>query len=423
MLRERKRKESIFCALFSLNFMAVNLENQKNQFSLKIALHAAFFVVGIVTVLLGQVLPVLIARLKLNDAEAGFFFTAQFGGSIVGTILTALLIKRLGSTHTLVVAFALFAVGIGGLNFADLWLVRAAVFVYGIGIGLAIPATLLLTARLNPLKTTAALNLMSFVWGTGAIVSQPFVSFAGRGGLILPSVLLIAASVFFAALLATISLKKAKQDLPTAPDGEPDQKPTSLWKSRTALLLVAFGFFDVGIESGISGWLTAYTLRSDLPPEISWLSATPLFFFFFVGGRGLAALLAQRFSNNQIIWASLILTLFGTILLLTATGWQTIFVGAAVLGLGLAAVFPTNMARLTGVLGADAGSKAVPLFVMGSFGSITITWLIGYFSNLYNNDLRAGLAVLLGAAIALLILQIVLHYQLRRVAERRTEQA
>lgn len=388
-------------------------ENQRNQSALKIALHAAFFVVGIVTVLLGQVLPVLIGRLKLNDEEAGFFFTAQFGGSIIGTILAAFLIRRIGALRSLVIAFALFAVGIGGLNFDSLWLVRGGVFIFGIGIGLAIPATLLLTAALNPQKTTAALNLMSFVWGTGAIVSQPFVSFAGRGDLIAPSFILIAASVFFAVLLATISRKKTEQNLQLPPDGETERHQKSLWKSRTALLLVAFGFFDVGIESGVSGWLTAYTLRSDLPPEISWLSATPLFFFFFVGGRGIAALLARRFTNNQIIWASLLLTLIGTILLLAASGWQTIFGGAAILGLGLAAVFPTNMARLTDVLGADAGSRAVPLFVMGSFGSITITWLIGYFSSLYNNDLRVGLAVLLGAAVALLILQIILHFQTR----------
>jgi fucose permease len=248
----------------------------------------------------------------------------------------------------------------------------------------------------------------------GAIVSQPFVSFSGRGDLSVPSTILIAASVIFAATLAIISFQQTPQNPQTAANIESGEQPR-LWSNPRALLLVAFGFFDVGIESGVSGWLTAYTLRSDLPPEISWLSATPLFFFFFVGGRGLAAISARRFTNNQIIWASLLLTLAGTTLLLIATGWQLIFVGAAILGLGLAAVFPTNMARLTDVLGADAGSRAVPLFVMGSFGSITITWLIGYFSNLYNNDLSVGLAVLLGAAGVLLILQIILHFQMPRI--------
>jgi fucose permease len=45
---------------------------------------AGFFVIGVVTVLLGQVLPVLSKRLDLNDAQAGTFFLAQFLGSILG---------------------------------------------------------------------------------------------------------------------------------------------------------------------------------------------------------------------------------------------------------------------------------------------------------------------------------------------------
>jgi hypothetical protein len=63
------------------------------------------------------------------------------------------------------------------------------------------------------------------------------------------------------------------------------------------------------------------------------------------------------------------------------------------------------MARFTETFGSAANEKTVPLFVMGSIGSITIVWLIGFVSNLYNNSLSAGLAVLIGAAIVLLILQ------------------
>ena len=180
--------------------------------------------------------------------------------------------------------------------------------------------------------------------------------------------------------------------------------PVSIWSNPKAWLIVAFGLCDVGIESGISNWLKTYTLRSDLPESLSGLSAVFIFLIFFVLGRGLAAILARFLSTNQIIWASLIITLLGTILLIFSTGWQTIFFSSAVLGLGLAAVFPTNMARFTETFGAAANEKTVPLFIMGSVGSITITWLIGYFSNAYSS-LSAGLGVLLGAAIILIVLQ------------------
>lgn len=381
----------------------MSIQNPNGFSSLKILLHISFFIVGIVTVLLGQILPILAVNLTLNDKQSGFFFTAQFGGSIIGTISTAFLIKRFGFVKTLGLAFFLFILGLSAINFGGLEISWASVFIYGIGIGLAIPSTLMLTAALNPVKTTSALNLMSFVWGLGAIVSQPFVSFLGKGDFVFPTLLLAAVSILFA-IVYLISFKNFGIQ---RNDSASEQSTSgSIWSNPKSWLIVAFGFFDVGIESGISGWLTSYTFRSDLPTEISWLSATPIFFAFFVMGRGIAAIVARFLSNNQIIWVSLSLTFVGTILLILSAGWQTIFVSAAVLGLGLAAVFPTNMSRFTETFGPSANEKTVPLFVMGSVGSITITWLIGFVSNLYSNSLNAGLAVLLGAAIILLILQI-----------------
>jgi fucose permease len=245
---------------------------------------------------------------------------------------------------------------------------------------------------------------MSFVWGLGAIASQPFVSFLGSGKFALPTLLLAALSILFAIVYLILF---RNFDVRENNDSASQASSTgSIWRNPKSWLIVAFGFCDVGIESGISGWLTSYTFRSDLPTAISWLSATPIFFAFFVMGRGIAAVTARFLSNNQIIWASLAITFLGTILLIFSTGWQAIFFSAAILGLGLAAVFPTNMSRFTETFGAAANEKTVPLFVMGSVGSITITWLIGYVSNQYSNSLKAGLGVLLGAAAILLILQI-----------------
>jgi fucose permease len=268
----------------------------------------------------------------------------------------------------------------------------------------------MLTAALNPVKTTSALNLMSFVWGLGAIVSQPFVGFLGGGKFTVPVLLLAGVSALLTIVYLFVfpDFRNSSETAAAASTRSP-----KIWSDPRSWLIVAFGFFDVGIESGVSGWLTSYSLRSDLPAELSGLSATPLFFMFFVLGRGLAAVLARFLSNNQIIWASLTLTLLGTITLILSTGWQFIFISSAILGLGLAAVFPTNMARFTETFGPAANEKTVPLFVMGSAGSITITWLIGYFSNA-NNSLGAGLRVLLAAAAALIVLQFLFQIQSRR---------
>lgn len=377
--------------------------SQSNYLPLKISLHFSFFIVGIVTVLFGQLMPILAKSLSLNDEQSGFFATSQFYGSIIGTVSTAFLIRKLGFIKTLGVGFLLILIGLSGLNLGGYQISWISVCLYGIGFGLAIPSTLMLTAALNPIKTASALNLMSFAWGVGAIASQPFVGFFGsRSSYFVPTIILAAVSTIFAIIyLSNIFSVNTNQ----ANSNETNSGSSiRIWSNPLSWLIVGFGLCDVGIESGISNWLTTYTLRSNLPNEVTGFSATPIFFLFFVLGRLIAAILARFLSTNQIIWASLTITLLGTILLIFSTGWQTIFFASAVLGFGLAAVFPTNMARFTETFGSSANEKTVPLFVMGSIGSITITWLIGYFSNAYNS-LSAGLGVLLGAAIILIVLQ------------------
>lgn len=380
-----------------------------NNLPLKISLHFSFFIVGIVTVLFGQIMPILAKSLSLNDQQAGFFATSQFYGSIIGTVSTAFLIRKIGFVKTLAVGFLLFVIGLSALNLGGYEISWVSVCLYGIGFGLAIPSTLMLTAALNPIKTASALNLMSFAWGIGAIVSQPFVSFFGGANFTVPTLILVVVSLVFAIVYLFIFGNVSNNPTETETETQSTQ-PVKIWSDPRAWLIVAFGLCDVGIESGITNWLTTYTMRSNLPPELKGLSAVFIFFIFFVLGRLVGAVLARFLSSSRIIWASLTITLLGAILLMLSSGWQTIFFSSAILGFGLSAVFPTNMARFTETFGAAANEQTVPLFVMGSVGSITITWLIGYFSNAYNS-LSAGLGVLIGAAVLLIVLQTVFQIQ------------
>ena len=88
-----------------------------NQLPLKISLHFSFFIVGIVTFILGSILPIIANNLKLNDEQSGFFSTSQFYGSIIGTISTAFLIRTIGFVKTVGIGFLLFAIGLSGVNF------------------------------------------------------------------------------------------------------------------------------------------------------------------------------------------------------------------------------------------------------------------------------------------------------------------
>ena len=64
--------------------------------SLNRGAHATFVPIGIVTVLLGPLLPMLSARWSLNYSQAGSLFTAQFLGSTVGVFVSGVIVSRWG---------------------------------------------------------------------------------------------------------------------------------------------------------------------------------------------------------------------------------------------------------------------------------------------------------------------------------------
>jgi fucose permease len=63
---------------------------------LTVAANAAFVPIGIVTVLLGPLLPTLSAKWTLNYTQAGSLFTVQFLASTVGVALSGLCVSRWG---------------------------------------------------------------------------------------------------------------------------------------------------------------------------------------------------------------------------------------------------------------------------------------------------------------------------------------
>src|ERR1700691_6115691 len=78
--------------------------------SASLVLHGGFVLMGIVTTLLGPMLPILISRWSLSDQRAGLFFSAQFCGSMLGVSTLGALIGR-GYRYAFASGFSLIAAG------------------------------------------------------------------------------------------------------------------------------------------------------------------------------------------------------------------------------------------------------------------------------------------------------------------------
>lgn len=382
------------------------METVKNK-ELSALLHIVFFVSGITTVLIGQVLPILAAAFALNDQQSAYFFPAQFSGSITGTLMTTWFGRRNRFVLAAILGCVAMAAGVTMMSLASFEGCLAGFFVNGIGVGLTLPSINMLVLEMNPTRGASALSILNFCWGIGAIVCKPFVDLTSTRSSIFLTTLLLAVPLLMAAAL--IAFLPRPDERPTARIEADNQnvRPVAIWATRLAWTIALFNFVHVGFESGIGGWLTTYADRLHGEPVVQLFSPTFLYFLFFVLGRGVAPLFFRYLSENKVLFLDLILMLAGMLIILTAGNLIWLGIGSAISGFGASSVFPTNLSRFTNTFGPTATRRATPLFVCGTLGATAVTWLIGFVSN-QAGSLNLAMFALLACVVLLLVLQVFL---------------
>lgn len=368
---------------------------------LKLLLHLMFFLSGIATVLIGQVLPILSRSFGLNDLYAGFFFPAQFSGSIIGTLVSGRFARRNDHKNAVMAGGICFTVGILLLTAASYAACLSGFFVLGLGVGLTLPSINMVVVELNPERSGPALSFLNFFWGLGAIICKPFVdAFSSGTDLFAIAVILSAAIAVTTILLIFTSIESSTHERIE----DADSNATPIWRHPVAWAIAAFNFVHVGFESGMGGWLTTYSDR--LPGEMpaAWLSPTLLYFLMFVIGRGAAPIIFRFLDDNKMLFLGLFIVTAGMALTLFARSVAELGIGAAIAGFGTSWLFPTNISRFSKTFGPDATRRATPLFVAGTIGAALSTWLVGFVSDAAGG-LWFGMLVLGGCSVVLVAIQ------------------
>jgi fucose permease len=272
-----------------------------------------------VTVLLGPLLPTLSARWSLNYAQAGSLFTAQFAGATLGTSLSGVIVARWGFRFAMAAGLLAMAVGVAALPFSSHFLGLACIFCYGGGIGVAIPASNLLVAAINPERRSAALSLLNFSWSLGAVACPFVVAAVVRTESI--QLLLLPLAGFLLLVLLWIAATPA---YPVEPASMRDDEYSGVsgadWNTRSLFILAGLFFVYVGVENAFGGWLASYAKSLGTgSPRVAVM--TPSFFYGAVMiGRWVAPLALEKLDEIKTARAGLSIACMGMIGLILARG-------------------------------------------------------------------------------------------------------
>jgi fucose permease len=370
-------------------------------------LYAGFALSGAATTMLGPLVPLLASRWQLTDAQAGSLFTVQFTAAMSATLGSGRLSRWLGTGRALVAGYSLIAAGMAGLAAGSALSGTVSVLCYGLGLGLANPLTNLAVSETNPDRRAAALNLLNFIWGIGAVASPLLIALAARGG----SVMMMTGVLALLAAAVALRLWRAGQFEAAEPRSSHSETPQTAWRNPLLPLNGALIFLYGGTEMSIAGWVTAHTLRL-ADPRSSSLSAgmlvSAVFWTTLLAGRALAPLALRRLNEYGLVMTGLVLAAIGQGLLLWAETLVGTMAGTGLAGLGLAAIFPTTVALLPVYFGTAAAQVTSLIFALGGLGGAVLPWSVGIVSTRLGS-LRAALLIPLLALLLMIGLQLAIR--------------
>jgi fucose permease len=173
-------------------------------------------------------------------------------------------------------------------------------------------------------------------------------------------------------------------------------------KEATTIAYFAFlAFLYVGVEATVGNWMSTYAGRTTAWTFAGSTLAVAVFWAALLLGRALTPVMLMRMPELVLYRVSVIATITGVLVLLSAHSPLTIVVGAALTGLSLAPLFPLILALFLAEIGGS--NNAGWVFGLAGVGGAVLSWLTGIVSN-DTGSLRIGLLVPGFAALLMLLM-------------------
>jgi len=361
--------------------------------------YAGFVLTGVITTLLGPLIPVLAAKWRVGDDKIGYMFTAQFVGALCGTLATGSLFRRLGYVRPIAAAFFLMFAGTVGLALSPWPAGLASVLINGLGLGIVIPGTNLYVAEAATSRPAAALSTLNFLWGVGAVSGPPAIAMISRTrGMVFPHFAL----AILLAITGVLIIAVGERSHPEWARAEPGAAGHGRSQGRgLAVLIALFIFLYVGMENSIGGWAAAYAGRITTWPESAWPLVPLVFWGALMAGRGAAPPVLGRITEHRLVLAALAGAVAGNVVIISAASGAALIGGTLIAGLSFATLYPITVATLSRIYGSGAAQLGSFVFGMAALGGATLPWVVGLVSERLGS-LRLGLLVPLAASVAMI---------------------
>ncbi len=354
------------------------------MYSLLLALiYLAFISLGLPDSLLGAGWPVIHTDLNVPISYMGIVSMVISGGTIVSSLLSDRLTRKLGTQIVTVASVFLTALALLGFSISGrFWMLVVFAVPYGLGAG-AVDAALNNYVALH--YTSKHMSWLHCFWGVGTIVS-PFVmsralaNSVWNSGYRTVAFIQLGIGLF---LLATLPVWK-KTNPKKAGDGTARVGLVGALKIRGVPYLLIGFFAYCAAEATAMGWASTYLVEVKGLPTERAAGLASLFYIGLTAGRFLGGFLMNRFGDRKmILFGACILSCGIFSLLIPAKDPVVSLVGFAVIGFGCAPIYPCIIHSTPANFGAENSGAIIGIQMASAYvGSTFVPPLFGWLGSL-----------------------------------------
>src|SRR6202522_2581613 len=365
----------------------------------------AIFVYGMLSAMLGTILPDLSDRFRLSPRQNGTIAFAQAIGLIIASVGVGPLLDDEGKKAGLILGAAVIFIGLFVLpRSPGFRSILFLLFLLGVGGGIVVTGANALVSDVGEAHRATALNMVNLFFGLGGLAT-PFIAanVFGRNWVRL---------CYTIAALTVVSLAieaSTKMPEPTRTGGFVLADAAPVLDRPLLFMLGLFLFLYVSCEGGIWDWLPRHLIAQGVP-ESRALNILSLGFALglLIGRVGVSPILIHAPAIKVLLVAAIGMAVT-TFLMLRSNNPLTAAAFVFLAGLSMAPVFPTTLAIVGDTFPRMTGTAIGFVITCGWVGLAVSSRIIGFIAGGDPQRLKKALLVIPASAVLMVILDLAIQ--------------
>lgn len=377
-------------------------------------IYLAFISLGLPDSLLGSAWPSMYPEFGVPVSWAGVVSMIIAAGTIVSSLQSDRLTRRLGTGKVTAFSVAVTAVALFGFSFSkSFWMLCLWAVPYGLGAG-SVDAALNNYVALH--YKSRHMSWLHCMWGVGATLGPYIMGYALSGGqgwdagyryVGIIQITLTAILFFSLPLWKKNGGTEEKERIS-------EERPLTLKQivripGAKEVMLCFFCY--CAIEQTTILWASSYLRLYKGVPAGTAAGFAGVFFIGITAGRALSGFITMKLSDTQMIRLGMVLIAAGVAVLFLPGAWPLSLAGFCLVGLGCAPVYPCIIHSTPGHFGAERSQAVIGVQMASAYvGTCLMPPLFGIIAN------HITVALFPAYLLALLILMAVMHELLTKKA-------